>query len=170
MVVAIIGILAASGSTLMAYLVQNFVYLPNQMNTDMAASDAEKIMIEGDATARGLRFSRVLSSIADNQLAFVNQDGQSITLRLDTASGQLYRSVASGPESAIPYYASSGVTFSGKSNKLFTYYDSNEAVTATASSVRRVKLALIAKTGTGAYADWQGQSEIASAVAVPRYQ
>ena len=54
-------------------------------------------------------------------------------------------------EAAMPAYASglSGVTLSGKNGTLFTYYDANGAVTATAADVRRIRIIVIAKTGTG---------------------
>lgn len=170
MVIAIIGILASAGSYLMIYLVQNSVFIPNQLNTDMAAAEALKIMIEGDATAKGLRFSRAMSSVADDRVSFTNQDGSAVVYRLDTAAGRLYRSVNAGPEAAIPYYAPSAANISAPANRLFTYYDASGAETASPLSVRRVKISLVVKTGSGAYADWEGQSAMSSSVFVPRFQ
>lgn len=169
MVIAIMGVLAASGTCFLIYLVQNFVFIPNQMNTDMAASDALKIMIEGDGTAKGLRFLRAVSSVGDNQTSFINQNGQTVLYRLD-AQGSIQRSLNGGAESPIPYYASPGMLFSGKNSRLFTYYDAGEAVTSVPSSVRRIEIALAAQTGSGAYADWQGRSDAVSSITVARFQ
>lgn len=171
MVIVIIGVLSVSGAWLMTYFVRNSVYIPNQLNTDMAASDALKIMIEGDSQAKGLRFSRIIDAIPDNyRITFTNQDDQSISYRLDTATNTLYRSINAGAQARIPYYAVSGVGIVGKSGALFTYYDANEDVTAVAANVRRIAIHLIASTGSGSYNDWQGQSGQGSSIAVKKFQ
>jgi prepilin-type N-terminal cleavage/methylation domain-containing protein len=170
-VIAIIAILAVPGAWLMTYIIQNSVFIPNKLNMDMTASDALRIMVEGDSQAKGLRFSRAISSIPNtNQITFINQDSQSISYRLDTGTNRLYRSIAGGPESPIPYYVSSGINLTGKSGALFTYYDAGEGITSNPANVRRVAITLIARTGTGSYSDWQGLSEQSSCVAVNKYQ
>jgi len=172
MVIAIIGVLSGAGAWIMGYTVKNSVFIPNQLNMDKLANDALEIMIEGDVQARGLRFARIISGIAANQITFINQDNLTIIYRWDTGSNKLYRKIGAAAEAAMPAYASglSGVTLSGKSGALFTYYDASEAVTATAANVRRVRMIVIAKTGTGLYNDWQGQSEQASSIAVKKLQ
>lgn len=172
MVMVIIGILSIGGAYLMVYLVQNSVFIPNKLNMDMLASDALDIMIEGDSLAKGLRFSRSITNIQDNEIAFINQDSQSIRYRLN--AGRLYRSITGEIFSVVPYYLTSGINITGKDNKLFTYYRANENnvsenETTNPDNVRRIKIALIARTGTGSYADWQGQSEQASSIAVKRF-
>jgi len=171
MVIAIIGVLSVSGAWLMVYFVQNSTYIPNQLNTDMLATDALKIMIEGDSRAKGLRFSQLISAIpSNNQITFTNQDSQSIGYRLDTSANILYRSISGGAEAQIPYYATSGVSIAGKDGALFTYYDTNETGTAVAANVRRIAINLIVKTGSGSYNDWQGQSSQGSSIAVKKFQ
>lgn len=171
MVIVIIGVLSVSGAWLMTYFVRNSVYIPNQLNTDMAASDALKIMIEGDSRAKGLRFSRAVNSIPNNyQITFTNQDNQSISYRLDTSSDKLYRSISGGAEVQIPYYATGGVSITQTSSALFTYYGANDIVTAAPANVRRIAINLIVKTGSGSYNDWQGQSGQGSCIAVKKFQ
>jgi len=167
MVIAIIGILSVTGAWIMTYFVRNSVYIPNQLNTDMVASDALKIVVEGDSNAKGLRFSQAVASITDNnQFTFTNQDGQSIRYRLDTGTSRLYRSINAGAEAQIPYYAGGNVSIAGQAGAIFTYYDTNEAVTAVAANVRRIAINLIASTGSGSYNDWQGQSTQSTSIAV----
>lgn len=167
MVIVIIGILSVSGAWLMAYFVKDSVYIPNQLNTDMGAADALRIMIEGDSNAKGLRFSRAVDAITDNnQFTFTNQDGQGMRFRLDTGANRLYRSIAGGPEAQIPYYAAGNINIAGQGGALFTYYDANEAVTAVPENVRRIAIHLIASTGSGSYNDWQGSSAQSSGIAV----
>lgn len=170
MVIAIIGILSVSGAYLMLYLIQNSVFIPNKMNMDMVAGEALDIMIEGDSLAKGLRFSRSVTNSTANQVSFINQDNQAIVYRLDTSANKLYRSISAAPEVLLPYYASGGINISGKSGSLFTYYDANENLTSEPANVRRVKLNLIASTGSGNYTDWEGRSEALSAVAIKKFQ
>lgn len=172
MLILIIAVLAASTSWLMALTVKNSVFIPNQLNTDKLASDALNIMIEGDDQAKGLRFAKVVSAIAANQVTFTNQDGTVIIYRWDTVANKLYRKIGAAAEALIPSYSSNTatLTLSGKSGTLFTYYDSAEAITATAANVRRIGLILIAKSGSGLYNDWEGQSEQASSIAIKRLQ
>jgi len=170
MVMAIIAVLAASGALLMRYVVQNSVYIPNKINMDMLASDALDIMIEGDSQAKGLRTSRNITNIQDYQITFNNQNNQSVRYRLDTAANKFYRSINGGAEALFPYYVPAGVTVTGKSNRVFTYYDANEVITNNPVNVRWITMTLIAQTGSGSFANWEGQSEQTSAVAVKRFQ
>jgi prepilin-type N-terminal cleavage/methylation domain-containing protein len=170
MVIAIVVVLAFSGGWLMMHFVRNSVFLSNQLNMDMLAADALNVMIEGDSQAKGLRFSREITAIADTQLNFVNQDSQTIEYRLDTATGQLYRTINGGAEVVMPSYLKAGIKIFGKGGKLFLFYDSNEVLTAVPVQVRWISLILIAQSGTGLFSDWEGSSEQASAVAVTRFQ
>lgn len=176
MVMLIIAVLSSAGAWIMAYTVQNFVFIPNQLNMDKLASDALNIMIEGDSQAKGLRFSRVISVIAADRVDFINQDAQTIYYRLDAPAGKLYRSINGAVEAALPYYSSAaGITLNGRNGALFTYYNSDDAVitgatAVDAANVRRIQIILIAKTGTGLYNDWQGQSEQPASVSIDRLQ
>ena len=173
MVIVIIGILAIGGAHFMIYLLQNENFIPNQLNMNMLASDALDIMIEGDSQAKGLRYNKTINGVADYQVDFTNLDGQNVSYRLNTGTNKLERSLAGpgGPWTVFPYYMPlSGVTITGKNNKVFVYYTAAEATTNTAANVRRVEMTLIGKTGTGNYAQWEGQSEQISSVAVKRFQ
>jgi len=171
MVIAVIAVLAASSSWIMAYTVKNSVFIPNQLGMDKLAKDALDIMIDGDAQAKGLRFSRIITALAANRVDFIDGDGKTVYFRLDSGTNKLYRSINGGVEANIPSYSSlSGLNLSGKSGSLFTYYDLANAVTANPAGVRRILMILIAKSGTGLYNDWEGQSEQASSVAFNKLQ
>lgn len=171
MFMLIIAVLAGSGAWIMAYTVKNSVFIPIQLNMDKLANDALNIMIEGDAQAKGLRFSRIITAITDNRVDFINQDAQTIYYRMDIGINKLYRSINGAAETALPYYSSaSGIAMSGKNGALFTYYNSAEGIPVIPGDVRRIKMILIAKTGTGLYNDWQGQSEQTSSVTVNKLQ
>jgi len=169
MVILIIAIIAVSGAYLMAYSVQNYVFIPNQLNTDMLASELLDIMIEGDSQAKGLRFCKSITSAGAAQVIFINQDNQTIRYTYNSGPGTVTRIIGAGPAAVIPYYGQAGVSVSPRSGSFFTYYDAAGAATSTASLVRRVQIELIAKTGTGSYSDWQGQSAQSSSVAVKKF-
>ncbi|MFA5089082.1 MAG: prepilin-type N-terminal cleavage/methylation domain-containing protein [Candidatus Omnitrophota bacterium] len=170
MVIVVMTILSVAGASLMIYIVRNAVFIPNKLNMDMVASDALDIMIEGDHLAKGLRFSRFIEEKKDYQLTFMNQNNQRVRYRLDPNLSKLYRSINNGPESLVPYYLKSGINLSGKDSKLFAYLGANEAPAAQPADVRRVLIHLVAKTGNGSFADWEGQSEQVSSIAVKKFQ
>ena len=173
MVISIVAILSVSGAYLMIYLVQNSVFIPNQLNMNMLASDALDIMVEGNSQARGLRFSRIITAIDPYRVDFTDPAGQTISCRLDTVTNQLKRKIGANPETLIPYYQRSGISMTGKSGRVFTYYAGDESTITPpvgAANVRRITITLIAKTGTGAYINWEGQSEQSSSIAVKKFQ
>jgi len=171
MTVVILGIISVVGAYLLMFVVQNSVFMPKKINADMIALDALRLMIEGDAPAKGLRFSRAINTAQDNQVDFNffdNADSlvKAKRFRLDTGTGKLYQSVAGGTETLVPYYLGSGLTLTGQSNKLFSYYDANESPTAVLADIRRIQINLVVKSGSGSYSDWEGQSQQSSAIAV----
>lgn len=168
MVIIIIGVLSGTSAWIMFYTVKNSVFIPNQLNIDKLVNDALNIMVEGDSQARGLRFSRVMNTpFSATQVDFVNQDNLRVIFRL--AANKLERSLNGGGSWAnIPGYSpASGLNLSGT---LFTYYNASEGSPLTAQDVRRIKINLIAKTGTGAYNDWEGSSDQSTSIAVERFQ
>lgn len=147
-VIVILGILALSVSFFLMNFLKNTFLMPKQLRMDLVASTAVETMIEGDATAQGLRFSREMTTLGDNQLIFNNVDNEAVTYTLNTGTGRLYRSVDGGAQQLIPYFIENDTTLLGVGNKLFTYYDQNGNITSTAANVRRVRIAMIARTGT----------------------
>lgn len=173
MVTVIIGILSASGAYLMVYVVQNSVFIPNQLNMNMMASDALDIMIEGDNQAPGLRFSRQITVVQPYQVTYVYQDqlgaNHTVVLLFDPATSRLSRSI-DGVSKTVPYYIKPGTSLLAKNNALFTYYDDQEVPTNNPANVRWITMTLIAQTGDGSYASWEGQSEQMTSVAVNKFQ
>lgn len=170
MVMVIIGILSVGGAYILFNLIQSAIYIPNKLNMDMIASEALDIMIEGDEQAKGLRFSLQITDIQPYQITYNNQDHQVVHFNLNTDDNKLYRSIDGSPDTYVPYYASSdGINISGKNGQLFLYYDDNDAITADPVDVRRIAISLIAMTGSGDFNQWQGKSELSSAIAVKRF-
>ena len=169
MVITLVGILAVPGVYLLMNFVRNAIFVPNQVNTDLILAEVQDILIEGDAAAAGLRFSRRVIQADDNDLTFVNQDQVTVRYRLDAASGKLLRSVGGGPEQRIPYYVPDEVGITGSGGAAFTYYDQAENPAPGPDQVRRVVISLSVRTGSGQPADWEGETTGISSVTVPRY-
>jgi prepilin-type N-terminal cleavage/methylation domain-containing protein len=170
MVMVLVGILAVPAAYILMNFVQNSVYVPSQLNTEMALADAVDLIINGDSAAKGLRFSQRVNSISEDKVRFTTQDGDTVRYRLDEGSGRFYRKINGSAEQAFPPSAGGSIVFSGLNGVVFTYFDSNESLTNRAGRVRRVGIALQAREGQGLPDKWEGLSQAETAVAVPRYQ
>jgi prepilin-type N-terminal cleavage/methylation domain-containing protein len=171
MVVAILAILSVPGAYIMSYLVQNSVFIPNKLNVDMIGQDVMDVIIEGDTEAKGLRFSRLLTTAGNSSVQFKNVDNQTVGFTWDAEDKKIYRSIDAGPQEMIPYYLAGNISIINiASNPIFTYYDINEAVTTSPASARRVEVGIRIESGTGNYSDWQGRTDQISSVAVRKFE
>ena len=164
MIILIAGLLTVGGLHIFMFVVRNSFYLPNQVQANLVAADALEIIVEGDSQAKGLRFCKAVTTAAANQIVVTNQDGQTITYNL--SSGILYRTIAPGAATQIPYFMASNMTLAGVGGSLFTYYDSSDAVTAAPANVRRINIDLIAQNGTGSSDKYEGTSQQDTSVKV----
>ncbi len=170
MTLVIIVVLSVGGAYILINLIQSAIFIPNQLNVDMLASDAIDIMVEGDMQAKGLRFSRSITDIQPYEVTFNNQDDQSIRYWFDAGTDRIYRSINGGPDVLIPYYVpSAGVSLAGEAGEIFTYYDAGEAVTENPADVGRIEISIVAMTGSGLFDDWEGKTNLSSAIAVKRF-
>ncbi len=169
MVIVIVAVLAVSGAWIMSYVVQNSIFLPNQLGVEMVLSDTFDIMIEGDSQAKGLRFLREIRDIGNNDIDFNNQDGQRIRFRYRTQTDRVQRRIGNGAWEDIPYYVASNMTISRDDSNLFSYFDAGENTTNDENNVRRIEMTLIATTGSGAFNEWQGRSQQTTAIAVKKF-
>ena len=171
MAITITGVIAAAGAFVMFYLIQHSVYLPNNLNVDTAGNEIMDAMIEGYPGVKGLRFAVALTSSGNNNLTFLNADGQSVAFSWDSINKRVSVSVNGSVPVTLPYYLPAGMYIEQRgSSPFFSYYDSGEAATAVPSSVRRVKIEFQVRSGSGNFQDWQGQAAFTSAIAVRRFQ
>ncbi len=169
MIVLITALLSIAGIHIMKFTLQNSFYLPNQVQSDLVAADALEIIIEGDSSAKGLRFCENVTTATATQVVVTNQDGIAIAYRLDNGTGKLYRKIGGAAEVMIPYYMASDMAIAGAGGTLFTYYDSADAVTATLANIRRINIDLIAKQGAGSSDKYEGFSHQSTSVKVNKY-
>lgn len=174
MVILITALLSVAGVHIMRFTIQNTFYLPNQVQTDLAAAEALETMVEGDtATVRGLRFCKEVTALAANQVNVTDQDDVALQFRLNTANHRLYRKIGAAAETVVPYAMPANVNFSGGGGggALFTYYDGSnpELVTAVPANVRRIQINLIAQQGGGSVDSFEGRSTQSTSVKVNRF-
>jgi prepilin-type N-terminal cleavage/methylation domain-containing protein len=169
----IIGILAGVGSSIIVSVVQDLMYAPKNLNMDMLAQDAMEKIIGGDSNlAHGLRFSKQITAIAANSITFIDQDGKTVVVTLNTGTNKLTRTINAVADNTFLYYSAPADIgfFVGRNAAVFLYYDSAGSVTAIAANVRRVGVNFIARTGTGNFSDWQGKAEISSSIRTSKFQ
>jgi hypothetical protein len=139
---------------------------------DFLAQDVLSKIVDGDQSAKGLRFSRNLTAVNPNNLTYTDQDGRSVVILLNTGTNRISRSINGSADNNFAYYAATGESqiAVGRNGALFLYYDANNSTTATAANVRKIEVNFIARTTGGNYNNWEGSSEQSTAVYVPKYQ
>jgi len=174
MVILITALLSVAGVHIMRFSIQNTFYLPNQVQTDLAAAEALETIVEGDtSTVRGLRFCKAVTALAANQVNVTDQDDVALQFRLNTANHRLYRKIGAAAETLVPYAMPANVNFSGggAGGALFTYYDGSnpEVVTAVPADVRRIQINLVAQQGAGSVDSFEGSSAQSTSIKVNRF-
>lgn len=151
---AVAGLMAAASAELAVPVINQFFLAPSLMTLYAASSDVTKIITEGDAAAKGLRFagtSTPIKGAAGNSLTYQYRDGDdtsdtsptSVTLTYDPANKVVMRSVDGGAPAYVPYFVKPGglVEFSALGASFFEYYDSSGAQLSepiTVASIRQV--------------------------------
>ncbi len=135
-VLVIVVIIAVAGISLFYFFIDVFFTVPEEINRDVIVNNILSKMVEGDNTAKGLRYTDTIDTIEDNRLVFTNDDGQIVEFKV--LDNKLKRSIDGGAAENIPYYILDNITISGQDGVLFTYLDTDEATTAVANDVRRI--------------------------------
>jgi len=170
--ILVIGVIAAVGGSILIFTLQHAMYTPNKLSMDLLASDAMDKITDGDSAAKGLRFARQITAVAANSLTYIDQDGKTVVVTLNTGTNQLARTInAAADNNFLRYQSGAGISIVvGRNSALFLYYDSGGNITAVPANVRRIEINAKALTGSGSFAGRQGQSEFSTDVYVPKYQ
>lgn len=157
-----------------------FFFLPQRQAVQAVSAELMDAIFEGDAAASGLRYAEPASSTTaiteatSTALTYRYQDigGTAHTVRLlyDGGTGRLTRQIDGGAASALPMHAGSGsrMFVEPAETDLFRYF--NAAGTAftpsagTLGDIRRVDVAVVVRTGTGAVTDSEGRMVLKSGV------
>ena len=171
MVMVIICVLSTTGAFLMVFLVENAVFVPNKLNVEMAGRDILETIIEGVSAAKGLRFTYNMTAANSTNVKFVNSDGQVVEFMFNNSTKRMTLAINNGTQSTFPAYFSSGMYVEQNGAiPVFSYYDASETSTLIPGAVRRVKVEMRLRSGSGSFSDWQNQLNCASSIAVSKYQ
>ena len=169
MAIVIIATIAGSTSAILLFFMRNTIFLPSQMNAQQAADVAMDMIIEGDNRAKGLRFATGITSIRRSRdlVSFTNSGGRNILYRI--RRGRLYRRIDGGRWEIIPYYATGDLRVTRQPGGLFEFFDEDESTTSNPDDVRRIRINLLARTGTGDFDELEGEVRLASSVKLYRF-
>jgi prepilin-type N-terminal cleavage/methylation domain-containing protein len=170
-IITIIGIILSVTSAILVSSIQGMVYLPNSLNMDMLAQDALDKIVDGDNLAGGLRFCKNITAFSANSITFTDQNSKTVVITLDTGTNKLTRTINAVSDPTFLYYqGSSGIKVTtGRNGALFLYYDASESTPLIASNIRRIAVNLVAFTGSGTFANWQGSAEYTTSIRTPRF-
>ena len=174
MVIVILTIIAGSSAAILIYFTQNTLFLPNQMNVQQAADVAMDMMIEGDDRAGGLRFAEI-TAFADDSVQFTDAREQQVQFRRIATGGpttrnRLERKIGKGPWEVIPYYATGDLRVTRPTDGvLFSFFNATEGTTTDLDDIHRIRINLLAQSGSGEIADWEGQMALSSSVKLYRF-
>jgi len=173
-----IVILALIGSASVAFFIPMmhlFFYSPSQLMVDNVAQDVAGIIIEGDDSAKGLRFSKSITSADEDEITFTNTDNDTIAYRWDATEKKVFRNINNTGESTIPYsyYKNVIVKGSASDSEIFQYYDSSASKIAvpvvSVSSIESIRMNLIIKAGPGNVEASQGSIKIETGIDIKQY-
>jgi len=169
----ILFLVAIPMPVLLAFFMQNIIFLPNQMNAQQAAGAAIEIIIEGDDNAKGLRFETRITAADGNSISFTNSEGNNIRYRINIDNeNRLERSINGASWEIIPYYATGNLTVTCQDGGLFDYFDENGTLMLKPVSlenlprINRIRINLQARTGTGNITFWEGQITLGSSIKI----
>ena len=142
MTMIIVGILAGTSSYLLVAFADQSVYLPLSFEMAQAADEAMDLILEGDATAGGLRYARSIKSTRAQFLRYTDQDGRDVRIRFRKKKGYFQRSVDGAAWQNFPSFYNPDlrlVPIVG-TTRVFWYYNQNFKKTKRPNRVRFVRV------------------------------
>ncbi len=194
--ISIVAILAGATTGIVISLMQIFVYSPREMKAKAIAHDVIETMTEGITQKRGMRYAMQIQDASPTQFTYTfgypgGADERNIRFRWDSAAKKIYLSYTdfgdpvNGPqppyisEESIPYYTGGDISITENSaspNTIFKYYSAdgtqvtgNPVPASQLQNIRRVEMAIVVRTGSGAFGEWQSSFKTTSGVDIKQY-
>ena len=171
-------ILAIIGGMSVAFftpLVNLFFYSPTQLMVDNTAQELMHILIEGDHKAKGLRFSKSISSADEDTIRFTTSDNDTVIYRWDVTEERIYRNINAQGESLIPYsyYGNIVVTGDPTTSEIFQYYDSSDlklsTPVGTETQIESIRFNIIVQSGSGIVTQNQGRVKLRAGIDIKQF-
>lgn len=174
-VIAMASILSFAGGAFFIPMFNMFFYVPSQSSAEVTANELIKILMDGDAQAKGLSDAAAVTAAAAARVDFSTCDGNAVYYRWDSTAKKIYRSINGGAEGLIPYVYSGNSYVIGKDTEttIFTYYDSSNSEISspvgTPANIEWIRMDLTVLNGTGKVERQHGRLDISTAVDVKTF-
>ena len=179
MTMVIAGILAGAFVTLAIPQINLFFFLPQRIRVYNAVSDLLDTVLEGDASAKGVRFAQTITAATATSLSYTYTTpglvAHTVVLNYDASSHTVTRTVDGGTAANIPYYlnAASGILADPLETNFFRYYAYGGAEMIgggiVPANIYLVSLAVAVKTGSGKVTESEGMASMKSGVEIKHY-
>lgn len=175
LVIAVIGVLAVAAGTFFIPMMNMLFYVPSQSSMELTANELIKILMDGNAWARGLSDAAAITAATAIRVDFTTSDGDTVYYRWESTENKIYRSINAGAEALIPYKYSGDSQVKGKNTEaiIFTYYDSSNSEISspvgTPANIEWIRMDLTILTGTGKAEKQHGRMDISTAVDVKTF-
>ncbi len=176
--VVTILILTIIGSASVAFFVpiaNILFYSPSQIMVDQTAQELTSILIEGDNQAKGLRFTKSITSADEDDITFVTWDDDTVRYRWDATAERVYRDINSQGELFVPasYYGDITVTGQSSDAEIFQYYDASASKLSVPVSdetdVEAIRMNLTLVAGSGSVKEHKGRIDVKSGVDIKQF-
>jgi len=171
-------ILTIIGSASVAFFVpvaNILFYSPSQLMVDQTAQELISILVEGDNQAKGLRFTKSITSADEDDITFVTWDDDTVKYRWDVTEERIYRDINSQGEVLVPasYYGDITVTGQSSDAEIFQYYDASASKLAVPVSdetdIEAIRMNLTLVAGSGIVKEHKGRIDVKSGVDIKQF-
>jgi len=171
-------ILTIIGSASVAFFVpvaNILFYSPSQLMVDQTTQELISILVEGDNQAKGLRFTKSITSADEDDITFVTWDDDTVKYRWDVTEERIYRDINSQGEVLVPasYYGDITVTGQSSDAEIFQYYDASASKLAVPVSdetdIEAIRMNLTLVAGSGIVKEHKGRIDVKSGVDIKQF-
>ena len=181
MTILVVAIIGATIIGVIVFMVQIYMYTPNQLDTQKIGEELSRTMLEGDQNVRGIRYTRSVLDASATQFSYTygyitvpatpTKDTLAVRFSWNSGDKHIYRSTstdagATWSSAVVPYYILPGLTIDGKdvAGVIFTYKKAGDvdwvSGTDPLSAIRRVTISINLKTGSGSFDNFEGNTNI----------
>ncbi len=168
-------IIGATTAAFFTPMINLYFYSPSQLMVDNTAQELLNILIEGDNQAKGLRFTKSITTADEDSLTFINQDGDTVIYRWDSLDSRVYRKINSQAEVLVPssYYGDITVKGESSDSEIFQYYDAVPSKlsvpAADETAIEAIRIEIIFEAGSGNVKENKGRISVKAGVDIKQF-
>jgi len=173
--ILILTIIGSASVAFFAPIVNILFYSPSQLMVDQTAQELISILVEGDSQAKGLRFTKSITSADEDDITFITWDDDTVRYRWDATEKRIYRDINSQGEMLVPasYYGDITVTGQSSDVEIFQYYDASVSKLSVPVSdetdIEAIRMNLTLVAGSGSVKEHKGRIDVKSGVDIKQF-